>query len=64
MGNSLAVDMYGMPAFVAKDKKLHYKKKGNWMKPLPDPACAFTISFGGEGSFYVRDCFFSYIHKE
>jgi len=44
---------------------LHYRnQEGQWTRPLPDPACAFTISFGGQGSFYVRDCYFSYIHEQ
>jgi len=64
MGNSLAVDSNGEPAYVDKDKKLHYRKKGQWTHPLPDPACAYTIAFGGASSFYVRDCFFNYIHKQ
>ena len=46
-----------------KEKKLYYKEKGSWKRPLPDPACAFSMAFGGDGSFFVRDCFFSYLHK-
>ena len=63
MGNSLAVDTMGQPAFVDSDKLVHWRRRGKWMQPLPNRGCAYTIAFGGDGSFYMRDCYFNLIHK-
>jgi hypothetical protein len=63
MGSALAVDTYGNPAYVSTDKRLHWKRQGRWITEMNDPKCAFSLAFGGDGSFYARDCKFSYIHK-
>ena len=63
MGSPLAVDYRGNPAYVDAEKHLHWKRRGKWGKYMSDPKCAFTLAFGGDGSFFARDCKFSYAHK-
>ena len=30
---------------------------------MKDPRCAFSVAFGGDGSFFARDCKFSFVHS-
>jgi len=63
MGSPLAVDKRGHPAYVNSEKAVHWRRNGKWEHPMPEPGCAFTVAFGGNGSFYARDCKYSYVHN-
>jgi len=57
----LAVDKDGYPAFLDAEDKVHWKKNGKWTEL---DGCAYRIAFGGDGSFYKRDCTYpNYIFK-
>jgi DNA-binding beta-propeller fold protein YncE len=51
--NTIAVNEAGQPAFIDRDKTIHWKKDDKW---LTLDGCANMIAFGGEGSFFKADC--------
>ena len=44
----------GNPAFIDARAKIHWRKHGTWT--TFDNSCAYSVAFGGDGSFYQINC--------
>jgi len=52
-GNYLAVDWHGNPAFIDRQKVLHWRKTGHWIK---FEGCASCVAFDTKGALFKCDC--------